>query len=313
MMQSVQSGASGTTFELPETTSTTMNLIELFTLAAIWGASFLFMRVATPDFGPIALIALRVAIAALVLTPVLRSAPARRQFKANVWPLFVVGVTNSAVPFCLLAYSTLYVDAGVDSILNATTPLWAALIAATAFKALMRRGQLAGLLLGLAGVVVLVWDSLEVGASSVPSVIGAALLATLFYGFAVNYSKRHLEGVKPFVVAFGSQLSASIVLVPLALFFWPKHSIAPSVWGCVAVLGVVCTGFAYVLFFRLVERAGAAYAASVTFLIPIFGVIWGAAFLSESITPTMIAGCAIILCGTGLASGKLRWMLPRSA
>jgi drug/metabolite transporter (DMT)-like permease len=283
-----------------------MNLIELFTLAAIWGASFLFMRVATPDFGPIALIALRVAIAALVLSPVLRFADARRQLRANLWPLFVVGITNSAVPFCLLAYSTLYLDAGVDSILNATTPLWAALISATAFQVSMRRGQMAGLLLGLAGVVVLVWDSLGAGASGLPSAIGAALIATLFYGFAVNYSKRHLAGVKPFVVAFGSQLAASIVLAPLALFFWPKHGIAPSTWACVAALGVVCTGFAYVLFFRLVERAGAAYAASVTFLIPIFGVIWGALFLREPITPTMIGGCAIVLFGTALASGRLR-------
>ncbi len=151
------------------------------------------------------------------------------------------------------------------------------------------------------------------GGSALPLAIGAALLATLFYGFAVNYSKRHLAGVNPFVVAFGSQVSASILLVPLALFFWPKHSVAPSTWAYVAALGVICTGFAYVLFFRLVERFGAAYAASVTFLIPIFGMIWGAAFLGETITPAMIAGCAIVLFGTALASEKLGWMLTRSA
>jgi len=290
-----------------------MNLIELFALAAIWGSSFLFMRVATPEFGPIALITLRVGIAALVLTPVLRSADARSQFRSKVWPLFVVGVTNSAVPFCLLAYSTLYVDAGFDSILNATTPLWAALIAVAGFQVSMGRSQVAGLALGLVGVVVLVWDTLDAGAGGVPLAIGAALLATLSYGFAVNYSKRHLAGVKPFVVAFGSQFFASAVLVPLALFFWPKHSIAPATWACVAALGVVCTGFAYVLFFRLVEHVGAAYAASVTFLIPIFGMIWGAAFLGEKVTSMMIVGCTIILFGTALASGKLRWLLPRRA
>src|SRR5258708_9215437 len=142
------------------------------------------------------------------------------------------------------------------------------------------------------------------GGSALPLAIGAALLATLFYGFAVNYSKRHLAGVNAFVVAFGSQVSASILLVPLALFFWPKHSVAPSTWACVAALGVICTGFAYVLFFRLAERVGAAYAASVTFLIHIFGIIWGAAFLGEAITPVMIAGCAIVLFGTALASGN---------
>ncbi|WP_407854510.1 DMT family transporter [Burkholderia gladioli] len=290
-----------------------MNVIELLALAAIWGASFLFVRVAAPELGPIPLIALRVTIAALLLAPVLRSASARSQFRSKVWPLFVVGVTNSAVPFCLLAYSTLYVNAGVDSILNATTPLWAALIAAAGFRGSMRLVQAVGLLLGLAGVVVLAWDTFIGGGSALPLAIGAALLATLFYGFAVNYSKRHLAGVNPFVVAFGSQVSASIVLVPLALFFWPKQPVAPSTWACVAALGVVCTGFAYVLFFRLVERVGATYAASVTFLIPIFGMIWGATFLGEAITPVMIVGCAIVLFGTALASGKLSWMLARSA
>ncbi|MFM0158702.1 DMT family transporter [Paraburkholderia sediminicola] len=290
-----------------------MNVIELLVLAAIWGASFLFMRVAAPALGPIPLIALRVTIAALVLAPVLRSATARNEFRSKAWPLFVVGVTNSAVPFCLLAYSTLYVNAGVDSILNATTPLWAALIAAVGFRGSMRLVQGVGMLLGLAGVVVLAWDVLIGGGSTIPLAIGAALLATLFYGFAVNYSKRHLAGVNPFVVAFGSQVSASIVLVPLALFFWPKHSVAPSTWACVAALGVACTGFAYVLFFRLIERVGAAYAASVTFLIPIFGMIWGAVFLGEAITSVMFAGCAIVLFGTALASGKLGWRLSRSA
>ncbi|MGF6727723.1 drug/metabolite transporter (DMT)-like permease [Paraburkholderia sp. GAS41] len=289
-----------------------MNVIELLALAAIWGASFLFMRVAAPELGPIPLIALRVTIAAIVLAPGLRSATARSQFRSKAWPLIVVGVTNSAVPFCLLAYSTLYVNAGVDSILNATTPLWAALIAVAGFGGSMRFGQAVGLMLGLGGVVILAWGTLIGGASALPLAIGAALLATLFYGFAVNYSKRHLAGVNPFVIAFGSQLFASILLIPLALFFWPKHAVAPSTWACVAALGVVCTGFAYVLFFRLVERVSAAYAASVTFLIPIFGMVWGAVFLGEAITSVMIAGCAIVLFGTALASGKLGWMLARS-
>lgn len=289
-----------------------MNVLELLALAAIWGASFLFMRVAVPELGPIPLIALRVTIAALVLMPVLRSATARFQIRSNARALFVVGVTNSAVPFCLLAYSTLYVNAGVDSILNATTPLWAALVAAAGFGGVMRPVQIAGLLCGLAGVVVLAWEPLTRGGSTLPLAIGAALLATLFYGFAVNYSKRHLAGVNPFVVALGSQVSASILLVPLSLFFLPRHPVASSTWTCVVTLGVVCTGFAYVLFFRLVERAGAAYAASVTFLIPIFGVIWGAVFLGEAITPVMIAGCAIVLFGTAMASGKLGGMLTRS-
>jgi drug/metabolite transporter (DMT)-like permease len=283
-----------------------MNALELLLLAAIWGASFLFMRVAVPEFGPVPLIAFRVAIAAIVLLPAMRGATARSQFRANALPLLVVGVTNSAVPFCLFAYSTIYVNAGFDSILNATTPLWTALIALAWFQVPLSRTQAAGLLLGLAGVVILVWDKLGVSVVGVPLAVGAALLAAIFYGFAVNYSKRHLTGVKPFVVAFGSQLFASALLMPPALWLWPKSAIAPWTWVCVVALGVLCTGFAYVLYFRLVQHAGAAYAASVTLLVPIFGVLWGAVFLNEKVTPMMVLGCAVVLLGTALGSGMLR-------
>ncbi|TDV11085.1 DMT family transporter [Paraburkholderia caballeronis] len=290
-----------------------MNLPELVLLAAIWGASFLFMRVAAPEFGPVPLIALRVGIAALVLSPALLTANARRHFRANAWPLLVVGIANSALPFSLLAYSTLYVSAGLDSVLNATTPLWAALIAAVGFGLSMKRHQIAGLFAGFVGVVVLVRDTLGAGQAGTAMAVAAALGATLLYGFAVNYSKRSLAGVPPFVVAFGSQFFASVVLLPVAAALWPHHAIAPSIWGCVVALGVVCTGVAYLLFFRLVEHAGSAYAASVTFLIPIFGMIWGRVFLGETITPPMLAGCAIVLFGTALASGKIRLWTARQA
>lgn len=286
-----------------------MKFAELFLLAAIWGASFLFMRIAAPQFGPIPLMALRVGIATLVLAPVLRSATMRRQIRAKAWPLLVVGVSNSAVPFCLLAYAAIYVSAGFDSILNATTPLWAALIAAAGFRVSMNRHQVAGLLLGFAGVVVLVWNTLDAGVTGVPLAITSALAAALSYGFAANYSKRHLAGVQPFVVAFGSQLGASLVLWPLALFVWPRQAIPLSTWGCVAALGVVCTGFAFTLYFRLIEHVGTAFATSVTFLVPIFGVLWGVAFLGETLTQITVLGCAIILLGTALATGKLGQML----
>lgn len=290
-----------------------MNLLELFLLAAIWGASFLFMRVATPELGAIVLIALRVGIATLVLIPVLRSAQARTQFRSKLRPLFVVGMTNSAIPFCLLAYSTLYVNAGMDSILNATTPLWAALVAVTLYQTAMNREQTLGLLFGVAGTIVLVWDTLDSGVKGIPVAIGAALIATMCYGFAVNYSKRNLAGVRPFVAAFGSQFFSALVLLPLALILRPHHPVASTTWACVAALGIVCTGFAYILYFRLIERAGAAYAASVTFVIPIFGVLWGALFLGEQVTPTTIVGGLIIIFGTALTSGKLSWMVPKRA
>jgi drug/metabolite transporter (DMT)-like permease len=147
--------ASPTLHLTDKTKSTLMNVIELITLAAVWGASFLFMRVATPELGPIPLIALRVGIAALVLLPIMRSAAARDQFRAKLGHLLVVGLTNSAIPFCLLAYSTLSVSAGLDSVLNATTPLWVALIASIGFQVSMGRQQIFGMLIGFLGVVVL--------------------------------------------------------------------------------------------------------------------------------------------------------------
>jgi drug/metabolite transporter (DMT)-like permease len=129
----------------------------------------------------------------------------------------------------------------------------------------------------------------------------------------VNYSKRHLAGVKPQIVAFGSQCFATLVLWPLAATCWPRHAISASIWGCVVALGVVCTAVAYLLFFRLIERAGSAYAASVTFLIPVFGVLWGAALLGEKVTLSMLTGCLIVLAGTAIASGWFTGMRTHRA
>ncbi|AXK63273.1 DMT family transporter [Burkholderia sp. IDO3] len=283
-----------------------MNALQLVTLAAIWGASFLFMRMGAPSFGAVPLIALRVAIAAVLLLPALRSADARREFRAHAAALFVVGIANSALPFCLLTYAALFVSAGTDSILNATTPLWTALVAYVWLRAPLTKPQAIGLAVGFAGVVVLAGSAIGAGTPGAPRAIAAAMLATLSYGFAAHYSKRKLANVRPFVSAFGSQLFAAIVLVPLAVPMWPHAPVPASAWIAVVLLGAICTAVAYLLYFGLIRNAGAQYAASVTFLIPIFGVVWGAIFLHETITVQTIVGCAIILLGTALATGKIK-------
>ena len=272
----------------------------------IWGASFLFMRMGAPDFGVVPLIALRVSIAALLLLPVLRNAGARDEFRQHAGPLFVVGVTNSALPFCLLTYAALYLTAGVDSILNATTPLWTAVVAFFWLNTPLRRLQVVGLLTGFAGVMILARDAIGVGGKGTMGAVAAAILATLSYGFAANYSRRKLGDVRPFVSAFGSQLFAALVLPPGAVIFWPHTPIHPANWVAVILLGALCTAVAYLLYFSLIRNAGPQYAASVTFLIPIFGVVWGAIFLREDLTRLTGIGCCVILLGTAFATGKIK-------
>jgi len=282
-----------------------MNSFELVLLAAIWGASFLFMRVGAPEIGAIPFAALRVSIAAIILAPALLNSRSRNEFRTKAIPLFVVGITNSAVPFCLFSYSSMSVNAGCESILNATTPIWTAMIAFAWLHQALRRDQVVGFVLGLAGVSVLAWDLLGDGNLGVPLAIGAAALATILYGFAANYSKRNLAGVKPLVVAFGSQFYAAIALLPIAAIEWSPHAVSTIAWLSVLGIGVVCTAFAYILYFRLIENVSAAFAASVTFIVPLFGVLWGFFFLKELLTPLMLVGGVIVLLGTALASGRL--------
>jgi drug/metabolite transporter (DMT)-like permease len=271
------------------------------------------MRMGAPDFGVIPLIALRVGIAAFLLLPVLRNAGVRAEFKKSAWPLLVVGVLNSALPFCLLTYAALYMTAGVDSILNATTPLWTAVIAFLWLSVPPKRTQLVGLLVGFAGVAILAGNEIGEGGEGVLGAVVAAILAPPSYGFAANYSKRKLAAVTPFVSASGSQLFAAIVLAPGAIVYWPQTPIHLTHRAAVLLPGSLCTAVACILYFRLVQNAGAQYAASVNFLIPIFGVMWGAIFLHEHLTLRIGLGCLVIPIGTGLTTGKIRGLPGRLA
>ncbi|OMH27969.1 DMT family transporter [Motiliproteus sp. MSK22-1] len=291
---------------------TAINVRDLILLAALWGASFLFMRMGAGEFGPIPLIELRVGIAALFLLPMLswrRDLPILRE---NGLALLIVGATNSALPFCLIAYSMLYVTAGFASILNATAPMFGAIIAFIWYQQRMTLFQLAGLSIGFAGVVLLVWGraSFNLAGDSILGdetiAIAAGLVAALFYGIAANYSKSRLSAVSPLVNATGSQVGAALLLLPFALLTWPQQSPPLMSWLAVIVLGVACTGIAYLLYFRLIASAGPQKAIAVTYLVPAFGMVWGAFFLEETITLEMILACAVILLGTALTTGMLK-------
>jgi drug/metabolite transporter (DMT)-like permease len=281
----------------------TRDLIELLLLAAMWGASFLFMRVAAPAFGPAALILLRVAIATACLLPVLL-ARGEGPMLLKAWlPLTVVGLLNSALPFCLFAYAALSLSAGFTAVLNATSPLWGAVVAYVWLKIPLPRWRVIGLLIGFAGVVLLVWGKVSFKPGGDGFAVAAAIGATLAYGIAANYTKEKLAGVTPFAVATGSQLTATIMLLPIAIPLWPAVTPPLSAWGAVVALGIVCTAMAYILYYRLIAHLGASKAIAVTFLIPLFAILWGGIFLGEALTPAMMLGGAVILIGTSLALG----------
>lgn len=293
------------------------DLAELIALAAIWGASFLFMRIAAPEFGPAALTALRVAGAALCLLPLVVWRGHGAALATHWKVIAVVGVVNSAVPFVLFSIAALAINAGLSSILNATAPLWGAVIAWVWLGDRMSASRLTGLVLGFVGVFALAWDkaSFKPGEHGVSAAgaIGACLLATLCYGFAANYTKQRLADVPPLAVAAGSQAAAAAVLALPAWWLAPSAMPGAAAWASVVTLAVLCTGVAYLLYFRLIAHLGAARAITVTYLIPLFGVVWGAVFLGEALTPAMAAGGLVVLAGTALASGVVRLPMRRAA
>lgn len=292
------------------------DLADLLLLAALWGASFLFIRIAVPYFGPLALIELRVAIAALALLPLLAARGGLGAVRRHARSIAVVGLVNSAVPFVLLAYATLTFTAGAMSILNSTAPLFGALVARAWLKERLTPARIAGLALGLAGVAVLAGDRVAASGTNVGLALAAALGAGLFYGIGASYAKKRLAGVAPLAVAGGSQAAAALALLPFALAAWPAAPVPLAAWGAVVLLAVASTAIAYVLYFRLIANVGPTRAIAVTFLIPAFGMLWGHVVLGEPVTAHMVAGAALVLGGTALTVGALprlaRWV-PKAA
>jgi drug/metabolite transporter (DMT)-like permease len=277
---------------------------ELLLLGAIWGASFLFMRIAVPEFGALALVEIRVAVAALFLAALLAWRGGFGALRRVIAPIAVLGFFSSALPFALFAYATHHVTAGTAAVLNATAPLFGALVAYVWLKDGMTSRRAYGLALGFGGVLLLVWDKMSFGGGDITLAIVAGLSASLCYGVAANFIKKKLSGVPPMAVTTGNLIAASLMLLPLSATHWP--AVAPSLksWLSVIALGILCTGVALYLYFRLIARIGPARAIAVNYLIPMFGMLWGLLFLHEAVTVSMVGACAIILLGTALASGS---------
>jgi len=284
---------------IPCDTVRPIHAFQLVLLAAIWGGSFVCMRVAAPEFGVLSLIALRLVIATLVLLPLLTAA--RRLAIAARWKqLALLALFNSALPFCLLAYATSKLSAGLPSIINATVPFFAALVAWAWIGDRLRRVQVLGLLTGFAGVVVLTLPKLQAGASGSLLAVGSGLLGAAMYGFSAIYTRRVLNGVEPMAIALGGTMIAMIYVFPLGFVALPEHVPSTKAWVAAGIVGAICTGFAYVLFYRLFVAIGATKTIAVTFLIPVFGVLWGATLLGEKLTWNIAMGGVLVLLGMAM-------------
>lgn len=290
--------------------------VDFLLLAAIWGSSFLFMRIATADLGALPTAALRVAMASLFLWPLLWLRGQTGLLRKHWRPVLFVGVLNSGLPFVLFAFAVMHISTGLSSILNATVPLFGALVAWAWLgdKPGLSRGL--GLAIGFGGIVLLAggqvgFKSPDGGLPPVWAVL-ACLLATTCYALAASFTKKHIPTLPSLVTATGSQIGATLALALPALWWPPDHLPGLHTWAALGVLGVVCTGVAYVLYFRLIERAGPSRALAVTYLIPVFALVYGQLLLGETVTLWMLLCGAIVLSGTALASGLVRLPGPKA-
>ena len=287
------------------------DIADLLMLATLWGASFLFIRMGAAQFGPVPLAALRCLGAAVFLVPILLMRGQGAALRTHWRGLALVGLANSALPFVLYGVAMLAINAGLSAIFNAATPLWAAAIGAVWLRERLSSMRVLGLFIGLAGVMGLAWDKAgfttnEHGVSAALA-IAACLTATALYGFAACFTRKRLSGVPPMALATGSQVSAALLLALPAWLQRPAVMPSATAWLTLALLAVLCTGVAYILYFRLIAHTGATNASAVTFLIPAVAALFGWLFLDEALTLSMLVGAAVILAGTALAMG----ILPR--
>jgi drug/metabolite transporter (DMT)-like permease len=274
----------------------------LFLLGAIWGASFLFIRMAVPIFGPTALVTYRVFLAAIALMLYASVSGQKLTLRAYAWQFLVLGALNAAVPFTLISFAELYLPASLASILNSITPLFTAVLSVFFLSDPLTPKKIAGLLLGIVGVGLVVgWSPFEMNNNTLISVV-AMLVASLFYGIGTVFAKRTFKGLPALTMAVGQQLGAGIVLLPLAVINFPT-TMTVEAFVPATILALLCTAFAYLLYFTLVKNVGATNTTSVTMIVPFFGILWGAMFLGEQLQVGQIVGFGVILVALTLVTG----------
>jgi drug/metabolite transporter (DMT)-like permease len=284
-------------------TPTLSSILQLILLGAIWGASFLFLRLAVNDFGPIPLIEVRLALGSMMLLPFLWRD--RAQFTLGRWPMMaLIGALNSGIPFLLFAWAAERAPAGVGAIANGMTVLCAAMIGFLFFGEKLSSRKTLALCTGFVGILVLASGKMAGMSVGWASLAGA--LASVLYGLGIHMARRYLAGLPAAALASVTLGSAALLGAPFAIATWPAHDIPMKAWLSAAALGVFCTGIAFVMYYRLLSRIGAHRTSTVTYLIPPFGIAWGWLFLDEPITLTMTIACALILGSVALSQNWQR-------
>lgn len=291
------------------------NLLLLILLAALWGPSFLFIKIAVAEIPPLTLVLGRVGIAAVLLTLFLWAQGKTLPRSRTVWRhLAVMGFIHNTIPFVLFGWGEQYIDSAMASILNGTTPLFT-IILAHYFVGddRLTPAKLVGALIGFAGLLLLITPSLTDGVQVTTWGLLAVSLAAAMYGVAIVYSRNHLRGLPPLVAPAGQMIMATIYLLPLSLLVDRPFSLPPlslPVVGAMAALGVFGTAVAFVVYYRLIETAPASYVSMTTYIIPVFGVVLGVLVLSEKLTWHAYAGFALILLGVMIVNGLLKLKRP---
>jgi len=283
------------------------DMLLLLGLSAIWGSSFIFIRFLSPLIGPVAAADFRMLLAGAAFVLFFLAIRFTSGWRKNWRHFLVIGVLNSAVPFALYSIAALYLPAAMEAIFNSMSPMFGALFAALWLEEKLTPSKIAGLVLGVGGVVVMSsLGNLPAGLETSLAIL-ACLLAPMCYGLAGVYIKKRAAGAKPLAIAGGSQLLGGIALMPFLLVS-PLHASALSgrVVLLVVAFALLCSGLAYVIYYKLIADVGPTKALTVTFLIPVFAMLWGALLIGERVTLSMAAGAAIILAGTFLVTAPRR-------
>ena len=263
-------------------------------LGAVWGSAFMFIKIATPELGPIALVNIRLAVAGLIFIPFLLQQKYLKHFRSNLKNILVLSVINTALPFSLFAYASLESSSNMLSILNGTTAIMAVVISTIWLKIRLNFFQIMGVFIGLFGIVVL----------ANPDNVYISMKATIFclsaafcYALSANYIQKFAYKTNTIVLIGWSLVIASVLLLPITFFNLPSQFPSKNVIFSILWLGVISTGVAFLGYVRLIEKVGAVKTATVAYFIPVFGVIWGYVFLGEPITLQILIGMILILIG----------------